>query len=98
LNIVRVSKRNSTSKLEGRSTSPTTHPREIVPHDRLSIDIGKREINFNIDGVRSAFKLLRFEVCIMINVNYVLPYRHIGREDPKENEAKEENMLHPSIP
>jgi hypothetical protein len=33
-----------------------THPREIVPQDRQSIDVGKREIKFNIDGVRSAFK------------------------------------------
>jgi hypothetical protein len=33
-----------------------THPREIVPQDRQSIDIGKREIKFNIDGVRSALK------------------------------------------
>jgi hypothetical protein len=34
----------------------------------------------------------------MINVNYVLPNRYIEREEPKENEAKEEKMLHPSRP
>jgi hypothetical protein len=34
----------------------------------------------------------------MINVNYVLPHCHIGGEEPKENEAKEEKMLHPSRP
>jgi hypothetical protein len=59
-----------------------------------AIDVGKRDIKFNIDGVRSASSQLRFEVCIMINVNYVLPHHHIGREEPKENEAKEEKMLH----
>jgi hypothetical protein len=34
----------------------------------------------------------------MINVKYVLPHRHIGREESKENEAKEEMLLHPSRP
>jgi hypothetical protein len=34
----------------------------------------------------------------MINVNYLLPHRHIGREGPKEKEAKEEKMLHLSRP
>jgi hypothetical protein len=33
-----------------------THPRQIVPQDRQSIDVSKREIKFNIDGVTSAFK------------------------------------------
>jgi hypothetical protein len=47
-------------------------------------------------GVHSS--QLRFEVCIMINVNYVLPHRHIRREEPKDNEAKEEKMVHLSRP
>jgi hypothetical protein len=34
----------------------TTHPREIVRQDRQRMDVSKREIKFNIDGVRSAFK------------------------------------------
>jgi hypothetical protein len=34
----------------------------------------------------------------VINVDYVLPRHHIGKEEPKENEAKEEKLLHPSRP
>jgi hypothetical protein len=33
-----------------------THPREIIPQIVGAIDIGKGEIKFYIDGVRSAFK------------------------------------------
>jgi hypothetical protein len=68
-----------------------TRPREIVPQAK-----GRSWSTSMAWGVHSS--QLRFEVCIMTNVKYVLPHRHIGREEPKENEAKEEKMLHPSRP
>jgi hypothetical protein len=88
--------RKSTSNVEKRSTSfPLILGRSFHKIVR-AIDVGKTEIKFKARGVHSS--QLRFEVCVMINVNYVLPHRHIGREEPKENEAKEEKMLHPSRP
>jgi hypothetical protein len=48
--------RNSTSKIERRSTSlPLILGRSFLKTVE-AIDIGKREIKFDIDGVSSAFK------------------------------------------
>jgi hypothetical protein len=55
-NIVGISKRKSTSKIERRSTSsPLILGRSFLKTIR-TIDVGKGEIKFVIDGVRSAFK------------------------------------------
>jgi hypothetical protein len=52
---IEISKRNSTSKIERRSTSsPFIVGRLFLK--TVGINIGKWEIMFNIDGARSAFK------------------------------------------
>jgi hypothetical protein len=56
LNIVRISKRNSTSKIERRSTSSPVILGRSLLKTVGAIDVGKWEIKFDIDGMRSAFK------------------------------------------
>jgi hypothetical protein len=55
-NIVGISKRNSTSKIERRSTSSPLILGRSFLKTVGAIDISKWEINFDINGVRSAFK------------------------------------------
>jgi hypothetical protein len=46
-----------------------------------TIDVGKGEINFDINGERSSFKFRpHFEVCNMIKVKYIPPHRRISKE------------------
>jgi hypothetical protein len=55
-----------------------------------TIDVGKGEIKFNINGERSSFKFRpHFEVCNMIKVKYIPPHRRISKEDPKKKEEPE---------
>jgi hypothetical protein len=61
-----------------------------------TIDVGKGEIKFDINGERSSFKFQpRFEVCNMIKVKYIPLHHHISKEEsrkkeePEEKEAKE---------
>jgi hypothetical protein len=58
---VGISKRNSTSKIERR---PTSSP-PILGRSFLktvgTIDIGKGEVMFDIDGVRSAFESIMIQ-------------------------------------
>jgi hypothetical protein len=52
-----------------------------------TIDVGKGEIKFDINGERSSLKFrLHLEVCNMIEVKYVLPYRHVVKEEPRKKE------------
>jgi hypothetical protein len=53
---VGFSKRNSTSKIERRSTSSPLILGRLFLKTVGTIDIGNGEIKFDIDGVRSAFK------------------------------------------
>jgi hypothetical protein len=53
-----------------------------------AIDVGKQEINFDINGEKSSFKFRpRLEVCNMIEVKYVPPHRHVVKEEPREKEG-----------
>jgi hypothetical protein len=55
-----------------------------------TIDVGKREIMFDINGERSSFKFRpRLEVCYMIEVKNVPPHRRIVKEEPREKEGLE---------
>jgi hypothetical protein len=61
-----------------------------------TIDVGKGEIKFDINGDRSSFKFRpRFEVCNMIKVKYIPPHHHVSKEElrkkeePKKKEIKE---------
>jgi hypothetical protein len=51
-----MSKRNSTSKIERRSTSSPLILRRSFLKTVRTIDVSKGEVMFDIDGVRSAFK------------------------------------------
>jgi hypothetical protein len=58
-----------------------------------TIDVGKGEIMFDINGERSSFKFRpRLEVCNMIEVKYVPPHCHVVKEEPwkKEEPKKKE--------
>jgi hypothetical protein len=52
-----------------------------------TIDVGKGEIMFDINGERSSFKFRpRLEVCNMIEVKYVPPHRRVVKEETKKKE------------
>jgi hypothetical protein len=52
-----------------------------------TIDVGKGEIMFDINGERSSFKFRpRLEVCNMIKVKYVPPHRRIVKEEARKKE------------
>jgi hypothetical protein len=52
-----------------------------------TIDVGKGEINFDINGEKSSFKFRpRLEVCNMIEVKYVPPHRRVVKEKPRKKE------------
>jgi hypothetical protein len=53
-----------------------------------TIDVGKGEINFDINGEKSSFKFRpRLEVCNMIEVKYVPPHRRVVKEEPRKKEG-----------
>jgi hypothetical protein len=53
-----------------------------------TIDVGKGEIMFDINGERSSFKFRpRLEACNMIEVKDVPPHRHIVKEEPRKKEG-----------
>jgi hypothetical protein len=52
-----------------------------------TIDVGKGEIKFDINGERSSFKFRpHLEVCNMIAVKYVPPHRHVVKKEPRKKE------------
>jgi hypothetical protein len=54
-----------------------------------TIDVGKGEINFNINGEKSSFKFRpRLEVCNMIEVKYIPPHHRVVKEEPRKKEVK----------
>jgi hypothetical protein len=56
-----------------------------------TIDVGKGEIMFDINGERSSFKFRpRLEVCNMIEVKYVPPHRRVVKEEPRKKEDLKE--------
>jgi hypothetical protein len=60
-----------------------------------TIDVGKGEIMFNINGEKSSFKFRpHLEVCNIIEVKYVPPHRCVVKEEPRKKEGltKKENV------
>jgi hypothetical protein len=54
-----------------------------------TIDVGKGEIKFDING-KSSFKFQPcFEVCNMIKVKYIPPHFHVSKEEPRKKEEPE---------
>jgi ribonuclease BN (tRNA processing enzyme) len=57
-----------------------------------TIDVGKGEINFDINGEKSSFKFRpRLEVCNMIEVKYVPLHHHVVKEEPRKKEELKKN-------
>ena len=70
--------------------SPLILGRPFLKTTRATIDVGKGEIKFDINGTVNAFKFRpRFEVCNMINSKYVPPHRHDEKKEEPKKEAKE---------
>jgi hypothetical protein len=71
-----------------REKPPLILGRPFLKTVGATIDVGKGEIKFDINGERSSFKYRpRLEVCNMIEVKYVPPHRHIIKEEPRNKEA-----------
>jgi hypothetical protein len=72
-----------------REKPPLIHGRPFLTTVGATIDIGKGEIKFDINGERSSFKFRpRLEVCNMIEVKYIPPHCRIVKEEPKKKEVK----------
>jgi hypothetical protein len=71
-----------------RQKPPLILGRPFLKTVGATIDVGKGEINFDINGEKSSFKFRpHLEVCNMIEVKYVPPHRHVVKEEPKEKEG-----------
>jgi hypothetical protein len=65
-------------KMGEREKPPLILGRPFLKTLGATIDVGKREIMFDINRERSSFKIRpRLEVCNMIEVKYVPPHRHV---------------------
>jgi hypothetical protein len=70
-----------------REKPPLILGRPFLKTVGATIDVGKGEINFDINGERSSFKFRpRLEVCNMIEVKYVPPHRRVVKEEPRKKE------------
>jgi hypothetical protein len=68
-----------------REKSPLILGRPFLKTMGATIDVGKVEINFDINGEKSSFKFRpRLEVCNMIEVKNVPPHCRIVKEEPKK--------------
>jgi hypothetical protein len=81
-------------KMGEREKPPLILGRPFLKTVGATIDVGKGEINFDINGERSSFKFrTRLEVCNMIEVKYVPPHRHVVKEEPgKKEEPKKKEV------
>jgi hypothetical protein len=83
-----------------REKPPLILERPFLKTVGATIDVGKGEIKFDINGERSSFKFRpRFEVCNMIKVKYIPSHRRVSKEEPRKKqelekkEAKEINEV-----
>jgi hypothetical protein len=71
-----------------REKPPLILGRPFLKTVGATIDVGKGEIMFDINGERSSFKFRpRLEVCNMIEVKNVPPHRHVVKEEPRKKEG-----------
>jgi hypothetical protein len=71
-----------------REKPPLILGRPFLKTVGATIDVGKGEINFDINGERSSFKFRpRLEVRNMIEVKYVPPHCRVVKEEPKKKEV-----------
>jgi hypothetical protein len=70
-----------------RDKPPLIIGRPFLKTVGATIDVGKGEIKFDINGERSSFKFRpHLEVCNMIEVKYVPPHRSVVKEEPRKKE------------
>jgi hypothetical protein len=75
-------------KMGEREKPPLILGRPFLKTVGATIDVGKGEIMFDINGERSSFKFRPLlEVCNMIEVKNVPPHRRIVKEEPREKEG-----------
>jgi hypothetical protein len=71
-----------------REKPPLILGRPFLKTVGATIDVGKGEIMFDINGERSSFKFRpRLEACNMIEVKNVPPRRRVVKEEPREKEG-----------
>jgi hypothetical protein len=70
-----------------REKPPLILGRPFLKTVGATIDVGKGEIMFDINGERSSFKFQpRLKVCNMIEVKYVPPHHRVVKEEPRKKE------------
>jgi hypothetical protein len=75
-------------KMGEREKPPIILGRPFLKTVVATIDVGKGEINFDINGENSFFKFKpRLEVCNMIKAQYVPPHRRVVKEEPRKKEG-----------
>jgi hypothetical protein len=71
-----------------RDKPPLILGRPFLKTVGATIDVGKGEIMFDINGERSSFKFRpQLEACNMIEVKNVPPQRRVVKEEPRKNEG-----------
>jgi hypothetical protein len=71
-----------------REKPPLILGRPFLKTVGATIDVGKGEINFAMNGEKSSFKFRpRLELCNMVEVKYVPPHRCVVKEEPREKEG-----------
>jgi hypothetical protein len=77
-----------------REKPPLILGRPFLKTVGATIDVGKGEIKFDINGKRSSFKFRpSLEVCNMIEVKYILPHRRIVKEELRKKEEPEKKEV-----
>jgi hypothetical protein len=76
-------------EMREREKPPLILGRPFLKTVGATIDVGKGEINFVINGQKSSFKFRpRLEVCNMIEVKYVPPHHRVVKEEPRKKEER----------
>jgi hypothetical protein len=71
-----------------REKPPLILGRPFLKTVGVTIDVGKGEIMFDINGERSSLKFRpRLEACNMIEVKDVPPHRRVVKEEPRKKEG-----------
>jgi hypothetical protein len=70
-----------------REKPPLILARPFLKTVGATIEVGKGEINFDINGEKRSFKFRpHLKVCNMIEVKYVPPHRRAVKEEPRKKE------------
>jgi hypothetical protein len=79
-----------------REKPPLILGRPFLKTVGATIDVGKGEIMFDINGERSSFKFRpRLEACNMIEFKNVPPHHRVVKEEPREKEGLKKKKKEP---